>query len=643
MSDNTTLQTRLKQWKINPQIWASTYDKGTDCIVIRTQTAWAYYPVLHRCRTYWLRRGYPLPQPTTEPHHSTPVDQLEKYPNRFSVPTAWVEEVPKQLPSTRNFEAYVQTLPEWDRTLLSTIEFRTPPELGVLLLLSDPNNKPIGVTDGGCTKTHGYYGWVLANQRTTVCRARGIAYSGPLSSFRSEGYGRLSFLRFLYHIKKYCFGPTTREFPTIETHCDNEALVKQEKKFGHLTWTPTTTTRNDYDLVRQLQEAAEQCPFKYNHHHIKGHQDDKKTYHKLSWPAKLNVKADHQATRMKNWLEKHHPKKPQIGPRLPLAIIQLRSGEHLITAQEKKTLRWNWPQLQFKKYLLTKHNWKERTYQAVNWTAFKSARGKSTPSVKKFVTKLSIRWLPVNERLHMIYENDPIKDTNPRCARCTNIESNKHFFTCTRATQWKKQFLKALAVQLRNTHTPAPLATLIVKALAIEVEETPTQEQTSHPLQHHNRLNWTDFIYGRIDSRWADHIDQHYQEKPPPEKARLTGQRWTSDLIIFLWIHLNGAWKQRNDVQHEKDDGQQERFRRAEATRKVKMMYEYEQAVLVFDRDMIFGRNLDDLLRSTTKQLENWIITQQISLKKALQDARRHVKNKTRDIRGFFSKDDRPP
>ena len=300
-SDNTTLATRLKEWRINPQIWASTYDELTNCIVIRKATAWAYYPVLHRRRTYWQRRGEPLSQPTTEPQHSTPVDQVEKYPNRFTIPSDWVVDPPKQLPSTTTFAAYVLTLPDWERTLLSIVEFREAHS--VHGLLRDPNNELIGVTDGGCTKTHGYYGWVLATQHTPVCRARGIAFSGPLSSFRSEGYGRLSFLIFLHHFKNYCFGTSTREFPTIETYCDNDALVKQERKFGKLTWTPTTTTRNDYDLVRQLQQAAEQCPIKYNHHWIEGHQDDKKPYHKLSWPAKLNVQADAQATRMKEWLE----------------------------------------------------------------------------------------------------------------------------------------------------------------------------------------------------------------------------------------------------------------------------------------------------------------------------------------------------
>ena len=182
-----------------------------------------------------------------------------------------------------------------------------------------------------------------------------------------------------------------------------------------------------------------------------------------------------------------------------------------------------------------------------------------------------------------------------------------------------------------------------VQALSAEVEQTPLQEQTPHQLQYQHGLNWTDFLYGRIDSQWASRIDKHYKETPPPEKSRLTGHRWTSKLITFIWIQLAGAWKQRNDAQHKKDDGEQSKYRRAEAVRKVRLLYDYKPAVLVFDR-AIFDRNLGELLQaSSTKQLEDWITTQQPYITAALQDARKHAKRGTQDIRGFFSKDDRPP
>ena len=104
-SDNITLQTQLKEWHDNPQIWDSTYDKFTNCIVVRTATGWAYYPVIKQTRQYWQRHIKSLPQTTTEPQHSTPVDQLDKYPNRFSIPTAWVIDPPKLLPTTKSFNA----------------------------------------------------------------------------------------------------------------------------------------------------------------------------------------------------------------------------------------------------------------------------------------------------------------------------------------------------------------------------------------------------------------------------------------------------------------------------------------------------------------------------------------------------------
>ncbi len=102
------------------------------------------------------------------------------------------------------------------------------------------------VSDGGEKKYEhheaGYHGWVIGTKDTEVCNGRGTAHNGPTSSYRSEGYGRLALLRFLYHYMKFHRIDTT--LAPILSYCDNESVIGNEDKLvtGEWSWLPIWCT-----------------------------------------------------------------------------------------------------------------------------------------------------------------------------------------------------------------------------------------------------------------------------------------------------------------------------------------------------------------------------------------------------------------
>ncbi len=191
-------------------------------------------------------------------------------------------------------------------------------------LLLDQQSKILLASDGGMVDPHGYYAWAIGTTDDVVCYNSGTVFGWPLSSFWAEAYGRLSFLRFLYHIPRYLFGTHHMQFPTIASYCNNSSVVKAENSFDNRPWTPSTVLRSDYDLVKQIEVAKAECPIPYTNKWIKGHQDNTISFHNLSRPSQLNVIVDHFATKHRWVIWKNNPEQQIQGPRLPAPTATLK-------------------------------------------------------------------------------------------------------------------------------------------------------------------------------------------------------------------------------------------------------------------------------------------------------------------------------
>ena len=112
----------------------------------------------------------------------TPITYID---NRLEVITCW--------------KAYVASLLRCESNLLRNVWI----EQTWRQVLSDERMTIIIISDGGQKYDRGAFGWVIGMQMKMIATNQGIAQGNPMSSYRVEGYGKLSVLRFLIQYMRF--------------------------------------------------------------------------------------------------------------------------------------------------------------------------------------------------------------------------------------------------------------------------------------------------------------------------------------------------------------------------------------------------------------------------------------------------------
>ena len=205
----------------------------------------------------------------------------------------------------------------------------------------------------------------------------------------------------------------------------------------------------------------------------------------------------------------------------------------------------------------------------------------------------------------------------------------------TTSQTWKKTFIEKLTKHLAKYNMDPKIKSLLVQALAVEIEDTPHGKRApEHQFQLESQLTWKDMIQGRVNIYFT-RIQEDYRKKKHP-KSKDTGQRWTKRLIVFIWHELYNQWKIRCTKQHDKDGKIQDAYLHNEATSTIKTYYQYGPRLLAADRNKWLAQDLDDLLQSDTYTLRRWIATNEVALKRAIADAERYPRTHCKDIRSYF-------
>jgi hypothetical protein len=210
-------------------------------------------------------------------------------------------------------------LPEWDRTLfdgLILVEscYKILERLKNALDLVDDNGEApytLFVSDGSAGDDSMSFGWVVCMQNNiTLARSSGPA-PGHRSSFHSEGYSTLSAVQFLHHLFEYCQDNFVGPYRFVT---DNQGLITRVQDcLRYPESFPNGTLAADWDVVNEIAETLTKMRIKTSFHHVKGHQDDKVAYEKLTLEAHLNEDADAEA----GGYRYHHPEPWPKVPRLP--------------------------------------------------------------------------------------------------------------------------------------------------------------------------------------------------------------------------------------------------------------------------------------------------------------------------------------
>jgi hypothetical protein len=214
------------------------------------------------------------------------------------------------------------------------------------------------VSDGSELAQHMTFGWVLClNDGTRLALCSGPAF-GKGSSHRAEATGMLSGARFLYHLTQFCAQPITR--PTTFTTDNRGLLTRIRQRNEYITNFATATLAPDWDLVEDLHRALSHFPLPPEFAHVKGHQDEKQSYDKLTLPAQLNVDADHAAG---NFQWNHAPTLRGQVLLSPHTHAQLNIAGHTISGHYRHHIRTAASQDAFFAKCREIHEWTPTVFQ----------------------------------------------------------------------------------------------------------------------------------------------------------------------------------------------------------------------------------------------------------------------------------------
>jgi hypothetical protein len=153
-----------------------------------------------------------------------------------------------------------------------------------------------------------------------------------------------------------------------------------------------------------------------------------------------------------------------------------------------------------------------------------------------FVIKLSHDWLPVGVREH---RNGAATDTWPKCI---HLETIRHLYPCHSTTNWRDQFIDKLTKHLKDASTAADLRCTIADGvqkwfLTEDMDESDEPAPTT-------QLGWYQIIKGYLPNQWSITQAKFFRDQGLDSRYN-TGERWTSQLIIFLWTQGHTLWKYR--------------------------------------------------------------------------------------------------
>jgi hypothetical protein len=230
----------------------------------------------------------------------------------------------------QDFEAYLQQLDPWENELLSYVNLK----YDIFTTYGKMQEEFHAAADGSIQRRHsGSFGWTVSTTNgDRLIKAYGPVRGGRPTSYRAEGYGMLSILRFLKHIQTFCNVTPTWKW-TLSS--DNISLVNKvngkedddegntdNKQFAPHDWSnwsdtstsdiedpshnweeqdnnaqPNPTMMPDWDVINEIMWTLQNDAVEGGEiFHIAGHQDRKKAYATLNLQAQLNVDADRLAS-----------------------------------------------------------------------------------------------------------------------------------------------------------------------------------------------------------------------------------------------------------------------------------------------------------------------------------------------------------
>jgi hypothetical protein len=438
-----------------------------------------------------------------------------------------------------------------DRHLFESLELLVSPEdliaaLDETVLSTNSSTRCHGVSDG--TEVHSCmaFAWVFAGpdgRRLAQCASP--AFGSQASSYRAEGYGVVSLVKFLSFLKIFCLSEQSWR---IKIAADNQSFIgKVNQALAYDTPFPNVTMDPDYDLIAEVVHTVRQSNLDVTFVHVLGHQDAQKAFADLDLPSQLNVEADQLA----GVFRQAHPTPRPCVPRLSTNRAQLHLSGKTITRQYRSAIRYQKTAPTLEAYMTKKFGWETSVIDLVDWPSFRRARNRLN-SRQVQICKLCFDQLPTTS---LVSRWDP--STPPNCPRCHQVvETFAHLFRCASpfVLSWRSQLLHTLRhLCLDQWNSRYGLVEVLCAGLECWFQGNLRLDPDQFPLplrslvHQQNRIGWDQLFRGRMSLLWSELQHAHLQDNPH-RRVSDTGTKWVTNVLSFFWERFFVLWKSRNDV-----------------------------------------------------------------------------------------------
>ena len=512
-------------------------------------------------------------------------------------------DIPKTLPSQRptihTLRDYIKTLDPWEQHLLRTYQY---PTREILQHLAED----IIIASDGSVNDQGSFGWVIATMTgSTIATGSGVAFGLTISSFRSEAYGFLAALRFLYRIQTYYHQPLTHR--TTTWICDSESLIKRIQSNLGDTHNPNRYKLADNDLEFAIVSTLPLVTTELKTQHIRSHQNDHKPIHQLPTPQRLNRIADNLAA---NVHKEHHPQTKHV-PLITIAGCQLRTKQGTITRSYTRMLHAAFTDQSTSTYLCNRLNIHSNILTQIAWDEFERAFRSLSTGSKRIIRRWMFGYLPTQYRLARYKQSN--SSLCPVCKQ--HDETDVHFLICGGSKSWHDNFFNPLERLCQTSTNNQQLANTFRTGTRMFLDgRTP-------PYSVQSDIGWTAAFSGLLTSEWITTYEIQ------------NGSHFLTKLVKLLLSAVITRWKERCNLLHKPGKDTNEQRMRLQHT--IRTLYSCKNDVLQQDRE-IFSLPLQQLLLSPTPSLRLFITQFKSIIKQSTRKQRELVRRQHKDISTYF-------
>ena len=466
----------------------------------------------------------------------------------------------------------------------------------------------ISATDGSAP-ADGTFGWILAlPDGTPLVECSGPADGAPdqISSGRAESTGVLSigiFMRLAAEYLEIVPGGICRNY------IDSTAALNRARRAGQPQRMLRSRISSDMDLTTAYRALGAKIYGYMKMLWVKGHQDRHLTAAQMPISAKLNQRADALAEeyRENNQGTKHMNSQPRAAP-VPGQKVQLIVNGFAITKSHARWIRYQITGYDQRKYLQDKHEWRNETWESIDWYGFGKAIKAQAPTMRRRITKFIHGWWNTGTQRRKINKRDFIL-----CPRCKlRRETTDHVLHCSRLSETTQNFRKTLRKSI-NSITPDSLTDIIMsilRQLSREPNKTPTIfiKDTLPPetriairkakLAQQN-IGWNLMLRGYLATAWTEvyvTLSGNAHESEPTQK-------WSKTVITCLWTYAFGMWEVRCKLLAEDEEG----LKFTAIDNEIRELYAQKDKFLPVDQ-LLFAAPLAKILAQTVTTKESRLL-----------------------------------